>query len=661
VVFLFGQLRCDTIESVPPGEDHNKIQDLKESLYSRNAPDVRTRRKLRFTDSESNVKTSWEDSSTEPQPEEVQLNTVYKDHSMSFLTKLFIGSAVFCAVALSIGAFLFFKGSNLISASNIDIQITGPVSIPGGEEVSFDIKVVNKNNVDLMLADLEVEFPEGTTNPADPTQEMKVYRELLGDIRAGGKSEKTVKAVIFGEENLQKTITFNVTYKVKGSTSLFTKNKTFDILINSSPIVLKTSAFKEVTSGQDFDITVSLKSNSEQVLKNVLLKSQYPFGYTFNQSNIPPLAGNTTWKVGDIGPGAEKKVVIRGNLKGENTDARVFKFEVGAQSSTDPKAIGTPYMTAEQHITIEKPFISTQISIDNDEGGKDYPSEAGAQKRVTITWFNNLQTAVSNVQIVAKLSGTAYDRGSVFPDDGYYKSSDDSIVWNRQTTDELTSVGGGESGSVSFSVTPRAGTSGSNPITNPVLTISANVTGDRVGEGSVPTVTSAATRNIRIQSSASLSSRVVRSIGPFKNTGPIPPQVDKISTYTIYWNVDNTTNPVSGAKVVATLPPNVKFIGVVDPQNENITYDSNASSVIWSVGTVPTYTRQTSKMRTVAFQVSLEPNLPQVGESPVLVNPATLTASDDFAGVKLSDRQDALTTRFSTDPAYKAGDETVVK
>jgi hypothetical protein len=353
-------------------------------------------------------------------------------------------------------------------------------------------------------------------------------------------------------------------------------------------------------------------------------------------------------------------VVIRGTLKGENTDARVFKFEVGAQSSSDPKAIGTPYMTAEQHITIEKPFISTQISIDNDEGTKDYPIEPGQQKRVKITWYNNLSTSVSNVQIVAKLSGTAYDRGAVFPDAGYYRSSDNQIIWNQQTNPELASVGAGESGSVTFGITPKANNTGT-PVVSPMITIAANITGDRTGQSGVPTVTVAASRNIRVSSDVTLSGRIVRNIGPFTNTGPIPPKVDKITTYTVMWSVDNTSNPVSNAKVTATLPPNVKWVGPVSPATEDVSYDSNTNTVVWNVGTVSTFSRTTSKTRTVAFQVSIEPNIPQVGESPILINSATLTASDDFAGVKLSDKNDYLTTRFSTDSSFKSGDETVVR
>jgi len=49
-----------------------------------------------------------------------------------------------------------------------------------------------------------------------------------------------------------------------------------------------------------------------------------------------------------------------------------------------------------------------------------------------------------------------------------------------------------------------------------------------------------------------------------------------------------------------------------------------------------------------------------VGTVPTLVNGATLTGTDDFTGVTLTSVQGPLTTSFSTDPAYKEGDETVI-
>ncbi len=646
---------------MPPADEQNRIEDLKKSLYSRSAPDVRTRRKLRFTPSESQVQTSWERPPEDNLPP-VDLNKQYEDHTMSFFTKLLIGSFLFCIVAVSLGAYLFYNGSNLISGDNIDIAIRGPVSIPGGAPVSFDIEVLNKNNVDLQGADLAVEFPSGTIDPSDESKELKTFRQLIGDIPAGGSAKKTVSAIMFGEESLQKNINVNITYKVKGSSSLFTKNTSYDVLINSSPILLTATTFDKVASGQEFDIKVALKSNSQDTLKNVLLKGTYPFGWSFISANLKPLSDNASWKIGDIPPGGERTVIIHGKIQGEDSETRVFKFSAGAQSSTDPKAIGTQYMAVEQSIVIEKPFISLGIAIDNDDSAGDHVGAFGRSQRVNIKWFNNLTTTVSNMVITAKLAGSAYDKTAVQPDIGYFNSATNEIVWNAQTSRELASVGAGESGTVSFMLAPTDTGSVSSPTINPSVTITASVAGNRAqGSNAQEKLSSIVSRTSRISSNVSLIGRIVRNVGPFQNTGPIPPKVEQPTTYTVVWTVDNTSSAVSGARVTASLPPYVKWLDAVSPSSENVSYNKNTGEISWDIGTVNTYTMSQSRRREVNFQISFQPSVNQADQSPILLNQATLTATDSFTGADLSNKQDSLSTRFSTDPSYQEGQATVVR
>ncbi len=644
----------------PSSEDNSYIDELKKTLYSRNAPDVRTRRKLRFNDTASDVKTTWE----EPKVETVEpvLNKHYEDHSMSYLKKILFGSVIFCVVALGLGAYLFFNGGNLISANNIDITINGPVSIPGGTPVPLDIIVTNKNNVDLQLVDLAVDFPAGTTDPNDSTKELKNYRELIGDIRAGGMAMRTVRAIMFGEENMQKSIVVTVTYKVKGTNSLFSKNKSYDVLINSSPIGLSVDTFKEVSSGQEYDMKVNLKSNSQETLKNIVFKAIYPFGYSFISSDLKPLAGNATWKIGDIPPGAERKIIIHGKLTGENNDDRVFRFAVGAQSSTDARNIGTQYVAIEQDMIVQKPFIALTMSVDNDRPGADYIGQFGQGDSVEINWSNNLPVAVSNMVVTAKISGSAYDKSSVQPGKGYFKSGTDEIVWNQQTNPEFSSIGAGESGTVSFRLTPKNSDLLSGSVVNPIIQISANVSADRTQETNVSSNLSAAvSRTIRIASSVSLSGRVARTVGPFVNTGPIPVKVEKTTTFTVIWDVDNTSSAVGSAVVSATLPAYVKWLNSVSPSTENVTYDPNTGKVSWQVGNMSTYTLDAQNRREVSFQVSVTPAITDVGQPLTLLGQATLGATDSFTGTRLTSTQDVLNTRFSTDPAYKDGDGNVVK
>jgi hypothetical protein len=467
---------------------------------------------------------------------------------------------------------------------------------------------------------------------------------------------------MFGEENSQREIVVGVTYKVKGSTTLFTKKTSYEVLINSSPLLLTTESFKETTSGQEFDIKVNLKSNSQEVLKNVIVKGSYPFGFTFISSDIKPLGDNATWRIGDIPPGGERTINIRGKVQGEDTEVRVFRFAAGAQSLTEPGVIGTQYMTTEQSLTIEKPFISLDISIDGDSGVGDHIGEFNQHERVTINWFNNLPTTVSNVTITAKLSGTAYDKTAIQPDQGYFNSAIDSIVWDQRTVPELASVGAGESGTVSFSLIPRDKSTATSPVVNPTVTVTASVSGRRTQESNVPEqLSSAVSRTTRVSSNVSLTGRIVRTTGPFVNSGPIPPRVEQPTTYTVVWTVDNTSSAVGSARVSATLPPYVKWIGAVSPSTENVRYDADTGLVTWDIGTINAYTLTSSRRKEVYFQISLLPSINQVDQSPTLVSQATLTAVDNFTGAQLQSQQDEVTTRFSTDPAYREGEATVVR
>ncbi len=644
-----------------PPEEKSQIEELKKTLYSRTAPDVRTRRKLRFKDEASSIQREWE----RPVEEEVvsSLNKSYEDSSMSFFTKLLIGSGIFFVIAVGIGAFLFFNGSNLVSANNIDIKINGPVSISGGEPVSFDIAVTNKNSIDLQQVDLSVSFPSGSTEPSDPTQELRKYTKFIGDLSAGSSADDTVQAIIFGEENMQKQVVVSISYSIKGSTAIFTKTKSYDILINSSPILVTASSFKEITSGQEFDTKILVKSNSGQTLKNILLTASYPTGYEFISSNVKAVsADNSIWKIGDIPAGAERTITIRGKIQGEDSDMRIFRFSVGAQDSTQPNRIGTEYMNIQNDISIQKPFVSLAIGFDSDNSVNDFVAELDRSRSVEISWFNNLAVPVTNAVITVHLSGNAYSKDAVIPEDGYFRSSTDDIIWNQQTTPELASIAAGDSGKISFYVTPKDLSSDKSQTVNPRITILANVAGDRSQESQVPESLSAiASRNIHVSSRVSLSGRIVRSTGPFTNTGPIPPKAEQETTYTVLWTVDNTSNSVGDAKVSATLPAYVKWLGNISPSTESVTFDNNSGTILWDIGSLAARSNTSSRRRELAFQVSFLPGVDLVGTSPVLTNPATLTAVDGFTKAKLQSSQGYLITSFSTDPSYKYYDSVVAR
>lgn len=641
-------------------EEKNRIEELKQSLYSRNAPDIRSRRKYRATNEALEVPPDWDNDDKSSETGTVPGQHEGR-HRMSFFTKLLIASVTFCVVAVGIGAYIFINGANFISGNNIEIDVNGPISIPGGTPVSFSITVRNKNTVALKTADLEVRFPAGTTDPADTTQSLEVYREVLGDIPSGGSVTKTVQAVIFGEQNLQKKVIAAVTYGIAGSNSVFTKESSYDVIVNSSPISVSVSSLEQAISGVAFDLNISVKSNSTNTIKNVIMRAAYPFGYSFRSATIQPANGDNIWSIGDIPPGGERKISIRGVLTGEDSDLKVFHFAVGARSPTNPSAIGTMFMETEQVLTIEKPFVSVAIAVDNDVSQGDLTGFIGRPLNVNVRWANNLPETLSNVIITAHLSGSAYDKNNVSAWSGYFRSSTDDIVWDQKTNPELASVSAGASGSLSFSVTPSESQGSYTHVLNPTITISGMASGDRPSSVNVPLNTGSVVRKIRIATSASLSGSVVRNVGFIQNYGPIPPVAEQKTTYTVIWSLGNTSNTITNAAVTATLPPHVSWTGQVSPAGEDIAYDKNSGQVTWNVGNIEAFTSSVNARKEVQFQISLEPSVDQIGTAPILINKADFSGTDSWTKSKIESSQGFLTSRFSADPTYKAGDEIVVR
>ncbi len=641
-------------------EDSSKIDSLKKSLYSRSSPDIRTKRRLRFTSQETDVKTDWEH--PEEIKEDVELNKRYKDTSMSFFTKILVTSIIIFALALGAGAYLLFNGSNIVSANNIDITINGPVSVAGGEPISFDVQISNKNNIKLETVDLSVDFPAGTVDAVDTSKELKNFREIIPDIESGGIGQKTIQAVIYGEENSKKVVTVTVEYRVKGSNAIFQKQKTFDVLISSSPLTLSIDSFKEINSGQEFELAIMMTSNSKETIKNLLLKAIYPFGFTYTSSDIKPLGDTTTWRMGDIPPGGKKVLKIKGKMDGQDDETRVFRFTTGAQSVRNDKIIGTEYVSGTQEISIRKPFISVGVSLDGESDKQEYIGSFNNTIKVEISYFNNLTAPILDGEIHVKLAGSAFDKISVSPEQGLYKSATNEIVWNTITTPDLKNIAAGDSGRVSFSMIPKDLSSASKAITNPDISMSVSVQGNRNSETDVPeSVVSSAQRRIKISSNVALGGQIIRSSSPFDNFGPIPPKAEQQTSYTVIWIVDNTSSNVNNAQVKASLPPYVKWTNKISPTNEDISYNSVDGTIVWRIGSLGTYTLNNSRRRQVAFQVAINPSITQVGQTPILVNEAVLTAQDDFTNQALNSNLSSLTTRFSTDQTFKDGDERVVQ
>ena len=574
--------------------------------------------------------------------------------------KFFIFSLCFFVFVVGYALFTFLNEGNTVSNENIDIAILGNAFTAGGEELSLQIGITNKNNSALELVDLLIEYPK--SSPSGLSGEVERIRESLGTIAAGGIKNENIKLILFGEQGSTNTIKIAIEYRVEGSNAIFIKEQFYEVNINSTPIDLSVEAPETASSNQEIELDIKTTLNATRPAEKILLRVDYPSSFQFISAEPEPSFNNNTWDLGDLPPGTDREISIRGKMLDVfDGEEKTFRVWSGSQSATDKHSIGIVYNSLAQTVVIRKPLIDVELLI-NGQSGRDYTSHANSQISGEIRFTNNLDTRVDNLEIRAKISGNAVNEKTISARQGFYNSSSDTIVWDRNTIGSFREISSGERGSVSFSLSPLALFSAGGLLNSPTIKIEVEVVGKHTMEGyETDNLSSRESSTIRIISEAGLAGKALYYSGPFSNTGPIPPKAETKTSYTIVWSLSNTSNNVSGAIVRASLPSWVSFANRVSPQDEDVTFNSTTREVIWDVGNIPRGTGFTTPGKEVSFIVELNPSISQIGSAPVLINDAVLTAKDDFANVNLRVNKASLNTRLVNDPAFPPNGDRVVE
>ncbi|MFH0755600.1 MAG: hypothetical protein V1910_02980 [bacterium] len=635
-------------------EKQNNIDRMKDFLYSKNNNGIFLKRRHPLKEKiNSNTPFTW--------------NIKEKKAKNNFqipYTKLFLGAFIFFILALGFTFSKFFLGNNIISGNNIDILISGPISIAGGEELPLEIEVKNNNNIDLKVVDLQIEFPDGTKNAIDQSIDMKRYSEILGDISIGKSKKRLIKSILYGEENSQKIIKVITEYRVSGSNAVFSKEKNFNVLLSSSPVNIKVSGPTEINANQNTDFSIEINSNSTNIIKNLILKIDYPFGFNLSSSNPKSTSpDNSIFVLGDLIPGAKRDIKISGIIAGQDGEQRIFKFTVGSSKKDDENIIEMPLALYMSAISLKKSSIGLNVNV-NGQNEDEIAINAGNENRVNIFWKNNLAEQIYNMSINIKINGQLLDKGSVKIEKGFYKSSENLIIFDKNSDSQFSLVNPIDTGEARFNFNTLL-PSLKLPLSfgNSAIKMDINILGNKFEntEQNTQEILYSGTKILKISSNLKLLSRGFRTVGPFENSGPFPPQVDNETTYTITWTATNSFNNITEAKVSAFLPPNIKWTNFISPNSENIIYNKGTGEIIWNISDMKSGLGVNFPAKEVSFQVAVMPSITQIGSEINLLNEATISGIDAFSGAKIGETKNSITTNITSDPEYVEGMGRVVK
>lgn len=626
---------------MPPESDHHEdrstLEETRERLYAPADTPLPSRTPL--SGAKRILPHAWQNMSL---PEAPQV----KEHHMKLASYFFIGALAFFGLSLVIAGYLLYFGGNAVSVRNITLKVEGPTTIAGGDTVPLTIAVTNRNPVELENAVLEVDFPPGTRDTENVLQSLPSYREELGTIKSGETVTRSVKAIIFGSSDTTVELPISLSYTAKGSNSTFVKKSSYPIDISSTPLSISAETIAETIAGKPFTVTLQVRSNAAVPIDDVAVLATLPFGFSLTSSSMP--ANGSLFSLGTLAPGESRTITLTGILDGQNGDERTLHFAVGTGKGA--AGLTLTYMKQEAKVAITAPFIETSLTL-NGSPVSTATLAPGEAQSVMVGYTNTLSTNLSDATIAVAISGAAVDYDSIGTTNGYYRSSDHTVLFSRDTDPALASLAPGASGLGSFSFsTVSAEAFGRSPS----VTFTISVTGTRPGQSNVPEqVTASRTYTVKAATAVTFSAASVHAGGTFANSGPIPPIADQKTTYGVVWTVQNAATAVADGVVTATLPSYVEYTGITSGQG-SIVFDPKSRTVTWRVGDLAA-----NASATTAFQVALTPSTSQKGASPTLTSEASFSGHDRFANVAVSAATDPVTTETVTEPGYTPGDGTV--
>jgi hypothetical protein len=544
---------------------------------------------------------------------------------------IFVVALIFFFGAIGYASYVFVGGGQVVSPDSIDINIVGPVSVGGGDKLSIDIVVQNNNAVVLKDVDLVVEYPDGT-RATDLVTELRRGRISIGDINPGQVVKETLDMAFFGEEGQNKRIEIELEYGLEGSSVLFDKGKSFEIALSASPVQVIVKGLDSASSGQEIELEVQLSSNSDKDLDQILLVANYPFGFNFESADLSPTYGNNIWLFEDFKKEQVEDFKIKGTINAQDDELRYFRFDAGVPSEENNEDIGILFTNASHEINIERPFIDLQLVI-NQSNDDTITVRSGEPVQVIATFVNNTNSTVRDIEIIFELDGEILEKSSVSVGSGFYSSSNNTIIYNKDNRDALTEIGPRKQERISFGFDMKKSSSQTIGISDPEVTISAHVTGRRISEdNSEEEIDKTNAKTVQMISDVFAQAYSLYALGPFSNVGPVPPKVDNKTDYTILFSVSNSNNRLEDARITATVPPYISWKNAVSPVSENVRYDQSARQIIWEIGTVNPSVGYNQSPKEANIQLTLTPSISQVGRTVDLLQNIKFSARDTFTG-----------------------------
>jgi Domain of unknown function DUF11 len=552
-----------------------------------------------------------------------------------------IVSTIFFLITATLSSLYLFFGANQISATNVSVSLSTEFSIAAGETLPIQISITNQNTVAIESATLIINYPPGTRASEENGKDLYEERIALETITPGQAKNIPLKVVLYGEENDSKEIKASVEYRIGGSNGTFIKEALpQSVIISSSPLVLRATGVDKISSGQELEVKLQLKSNSSLVQRNILVSASYPNSFSFIKSEPEAVYSDNSWLIKELKPEETFDITMRGKIAGLSNEISEIQLKAGNPKLENQFMMGAILAQSKFNYTIENPFTVVGVRINGDGDGEAILAP-NTEAEVLVNITNTLPESIYDLRVELKPRGNLIREGLLDVKDEDYDSESKNIIYSFAKDDALEEMKSNETKQFSFRVRPDTRQ------TTASFNVTAEIYARKVNEAEgTETLMGSAIAEAKYSSVASLGSQIGYSDGPFTDSGPVPPVVDTATTYTVTLVAGAGVNDMAGAVVTTSLPQYMTWLEKTEGSGQ-IEYNQISKQIRWIVGEVAA-----QQNKTIKFQVSLLPTTTQVGRTALVIGPQELRANDSFTGVSLRANNPALSNELSTELGF---------
>jgi uncharacterized repeat protein (TIGR01451 family) len=601
-----------------PKKEESAIDSIEHELYDPrrkvNENEMHHTRPQRSLD----LPTSWGDDSS-------IITKGQEEKGLSFGTKLLL-VAILC-LAGAIGLFFWKMVSlrNVVSSSNIDMTVDVTPFIEGGEATPLIVTLRNRNAIPLEGASVTLLYKQG--NGSQDEQEKIQEKRDIGSIKSNEEYKKQdFSVVLYGSEGDTRDIVLKLEYKVAGSAATFNKLVSAHVILKAPPISVHLDAPERLSVGQVGTFTCTVKNNSATTSLPSILTLTLPNSLTITETSPKPITRSSSWNIESLPPGESKVITFSGSFAGKQGEVATIQSKIGSQGDS-PTSIGVVYASETKDIAIQDSPLTLSIDLLTDHGGTEF-IKYGDRATYTINYTNTSKEALSDVSIKMNIAGDAAIYDSIDPTSGYYDSLNKVIVWDKASLPDLAVLAPNSQGSLHV-VIPVVMKGDNSPTIKITLVGSAGV-----NETEMKTTLA---KTWGIQGAATLEAGTQYKNSPLQNSGPIPPEANKETTYSVHMSV-SAQNVLSYARASFTLPAYVTWKGTASNPSA-VSYDSRTRTVVWDAGKL-----EQGAVSAIDIQLGVKPSQSHVGSSPVITSGIIFDAEEEVSRARTRVNRSPLTT-----------------